>query len=218
MKKSEKKLENFLKFLKELEENQNNIQEISKFKDIGAMCLKNENIKDTLNNIIEIIKKRVVSELWSIAKDTLETLFDEIKQIQNRLGREYNTIESLVSIMKEINVIRDNEWSMDLKIDPVLKMYIVLDNYKKYIEITTAEVDKRNNIKSEWAMLLETSNNKFSELRSIQDDIKSKLFENTTQFKVDLNNFKIQYDNEGPNVEGISPKDAAERLKRFKEM
>lgn len=50
-----------------------------------------------------------------------------------------------------------------------------------------------------------------------QKDKKVELIEAIKKFRIDVAKFKIAYDSEGPNVEGISPKDAAERLRRFKE-
>lgn len=102
-------LQGFITFLKELEDNQTKVNDIPNIKNIGAISIKVQNIKSTLYDIIENIKKKVVGDLHSIAKDSLETLYDEIKQTQNKLNREVNSIESLVSVMNEISSIRKEE-------------------------------------------------------------------------------------------------------------
>lgn len=68
-----------------------------------------------------------------------------------------------------------------------------------------------------WNILLTKSNSKFDEIRTTESSIKKTLIVNIEDLKVKIISFKIDYDENGPKKEGLEPKEAANRLSRFKE-
>lgn len=184
---------------------------------IGAMGLNSNKLKLQLKEVITSFRTSFIRELHNKAKSHLECLADEMKQISNIVNKSPDSIDNLVNIMKEIKKIRKFELDMVDKIRPVLQMYELLDKQPDCEEIPQVEQDVRNNIESEWKKLLKEASEKYDELRDCQSLKKSELIVGCNKFKKDISIFKKAYDSEGPNVEGITPKEAAERLRRFKE-
>jgi hypothetical protein len=76
---------------------------------IGAICLKNEIIKNTINETIMNIKKKMIHNLHEMCKSSLETQFESIKNQSMQIDRESDSTETLVNIMSEIKSVRSRE-------------------------------------------------------------------------------------------------------------
>jgi hypothetical protein len=108
---------------------------------------------------------------------------------------------------------------MNLIITPIKDMYALIDKYKHSldIEINQNEDEKRKELEKNWHNLLLKSNDKFDKIRHTEVSIKTVLLENISHLKKKIITFKIDYDENGPKKEGLEPKEAANRLSRFKE-
>ena len=76
---------------------------------IGAMALKTKSIKQSLKDWIEEWKVAYSQDLHKKARANLETLTDDIKQIQIKLSREVRDLDSLGFVMNTLEEIRKEE-------------------------------------------------------------------------------------------------------------
>ena len=108
---------------------------------------------------------------------------------------------------------------MKLTIQPIQDMYKLIDNYKQQLDIeyNQNEEEKRKELENNWNDLLGKANNKFDIIRKTESSIKSQLLSNIVELKKKIVNFKNDYEHNGPKKEGLEPKEAANRLSRFKE-
>ncbi|CAE6954500.1 Dnah5 [Symbiodinium natans] len=68
-----------------------------------------------------------------------------------------------------------------------------------------------------WKELLEDTEKRQQELSEKQIHYKKDLIKTVNAFKKDVARFRAEYERSGPMVKGIPPREAVERLKRFKE-
>lgn len=136
-----------------------------------------------------------------------------------QIDRDADTTETLVSIMSEIKNARNKEYEMKLEIAPIQDMYKLIDKQKQQLEIeyNQNEEDKRKDLENNWNELLRKANDKFDKIREKESNIKETLLNNISELKHKIILFKKDYDENGPKKEGLEPKEAANRLSRFKE-
>jgi len=121
--------------------------------------------------------------------------------------------------MVEIKSVRNKEYEMKLIIAPIQDMYKLIDRYKQELDLeyNPIEEDKRKELEKNWNDLLYKANNKFDDIRQTESGIKTTLLSNISELGTKIQNFKKDYDLNGPKQEGLEPKVAANRLSRFKE-
>lgn len=103
----EEKLRSFEDFIKE-------IDSVASTHVIGALSLKTENVKSGLKRLVEVWKDAFSKDLHIKAKNKLEELTDEIKQIQLKIGKKVVDIDSLGSVMSALEEIRQKQSEIDL--------------------------------------------------------------------------------------------------------
>lgn len=123
------------------------------------MGLTTNKLKTKLREVIDSYRKSFVRELHNKAKNKIEKISDEMKQIQNNVSKSPDSIDNLVNIMKEIKHIVKQEMDMEERIKPVLEMYKLLSNFSEEEEIPAAEQEIKNNIEKDWKELCHTASN-----------------------------------------------------------
>ena len=104
-----------------------------------------------------------------------------------------------------------------MKFTPVLEMYGLLDNYLPGGITDKDEMDARSMLIKHWDDLIEQAQIKQKELQLKQSIYLKELKVNMKQFIQDVSDYRKDYENNGPMVLNISPKDATERLRRFED-
>ncbi|CBN78680.1 dynein heavy chain [Ectocarpus siliculosus] len=79
------------------------------------------------------------------------------------------------------------------------------------------EIDQKSVIRLTWRKLLELCERVTDMLHSVQGKYKKQLVKNVKELKEDVRKFRREWETSGPMVQGISPLEAVERLRRFKE-
>ena len=94
-------------------------------------------------------------------------------------------------------------------------MYTLLENYLPGGINDKDEMDARSYLKSNWVGLVEMSEKIGKNLSIKQTEYLKKLKTSVKQLVKDVISFRNDYQENGPMVVGITPKQAIERLKRF---
>lgn len=184
---------------------------------IGAMELKTEGLQNGLRNWAKEWKNKYAENLHKRARNLLDTLTEQTKHLDIKLKREVKDIDSLGMVMETLEIIRQNQAEIDMRFTPVNEMYILLENFLQNGLTDKEELDARTMLTNNWDGLI-----KYAEV--IQKDLQMKQTKYLQELKVDvkefvtiIKNFRKDYEENGPMVENISPKEAIERLKRFDE-
>jgi dynein heavy chain len=97
---------------------------------------------------------------------------------------------------------------IDIKFNPVLDMYLILDVYLPPGNIDKDEMDNRSMLRRRWDELVLLSEQITKTLTTQQSSFLKKLKGSIKQLSKDVTDFRDDYEKNGPMVEGIQPKEA----------
>jgi dynein heavy chain len=99
-------LEDYENKLKEFEGYAQEIDAIEPSHQLGALSLKTDHVKTALKDWIQQWKRRYSKDLYKKAHAMLESLNDDIKQIQLKIDKPATEVDSLGSVMQALEEIR----------------------------------------------------------------------------------------------------------------
>jgi dynein heavy chain len=120
--------------------------------------------------------------------------------------------------MQTLQEVRAKQSEIELDFIPITQMYKILEeNLPDVLAQDKEEQEVRDGLTNNWAKLLAESESRQEEFSLKQVAYKKNLIKTVNAFKKDVAEFRALYDRHGPMVRGIPPREAVERLKRFKE-
>ena len=216
--KTEPNLDDYDKELKRFQNVEEQIMLLNDSQIIGPLVLDNTKIKTSL--IYEAKQWMIVysDNLHTKAREMMAELFEYMKSRMSKLNSEVTELESLKEAMGTLEEIRKKESTIESEsMAPILNVYEMLDRYLPSDALTSKEQDQKSVIRSTWRKLVLKSMNVMDKLRDASGGFRTNLNKGITEFKVDLERFRNDFESHGPIVPGIAPSVAMERLKRFRE-
>lgn len=207
-------LEDFETKLKEFVHFEDEINKISNSHQIGALSLKSESVKQGLKKWIEMWKSAFSKDLHKKAKTQLEHMTDDIKQIRLKIEKPVKDIDSLGSVMYALEEIRKKESEIELQFRPVTEMYTLLETYLPEV-MEKEESDVSSILDKDWAQLVAYAETVRNQLQGQQAEFKKSLIVGINNLIVDVEDFRKNFEKNGPMVPGIEPKEALNRLRMF---
>lgn len=195
---------------------ENQIRQIAGVHNIGALSLNTNNLKLQLQSEASQWKVQYSDKVHQQASEAMEKLLEYIRLTQQRVGREVNSLESLRYVMNVLKEVRERESTIEQEITPILDMYDMLDHYLPSGVVGKEEMDKKSIIRSSWRKLGDFAEEITDQLAGIQGKFKIQLTRDVKSFALEVASFRSSYLAEGPMVAGLKPKEAVERLRRFK--
>lgn len=175
-----------------------------------------DRLKHGLISKIRQWKDAFSKELHKKAKFLLDNLTDEIKQLKLKLQKPAQDIDTLKSIMSALEEIRRKNSDIDLQFRPVTEMYNLLE-----IHLTQAmdkdEGDAQNALEKKWAELLQIAETTRNSLQGQQSKFKQTLIQGIKHLIVDVRDMRKNFEEKGPMVPGIAPREALNRLRTSSE-
>ena len=187
---------------------------ISNYHQIGALNLKSESVKLGLKRWIEQWKSVFSKDLHKKAKTHLESLTDDIKQIRLKIEKPVKDIDSLGSVMYALEEIRKKESEIELQFRPVTEMYALLETYLPEVMVNE-ESDVSSILDKDWAKLVVDAEAVRNSLQGQQAEFKKSLIVGINSLIIDVEDFRKNFEKNGPMVPGIEPKEALNRLRMF---
>lgn len=86
---------------------------------------------------------------------------------------------------------------------------------KYHVPLTEEDVERVDMVRITWHRLQSHSLDHHCYLVAIQPHFRQELLDNLCQFQVDCTSFCIDYDQNGPMIQGLVPRDASDRLLLF---
>ncbi|KFH02717.1 putative dynein gamma chain, flagellar outer arm [Toxoplasma gondii VAND] len=186
---------------------------------IGVLQLNSSGLISQLTELVRGWSLQFLDELHQKARQKLETLTEHIRQMSKRLKRTVSDIDALRHVMETLNYIREKESDVESEFGPIISMYNLLDRYlPSNVTLTDKdEHDQRLMLRSSWLRLLEDAQTCQDNLIGMQTEYKRELIVNINSFKADVKQFRDDFEKNGPAALGIAPREAVERVRRFKE-
>jgi dynein heavy chain len=209
-------LEDFEEKLKEFQSFEEDVKKISSFHQIGALSLKTENVKTGLLKWISMWKDAYSKDLHKRAASLLEALNDDIKQIKLKIEKPAKDIDTLGNVMSALEEIRKKESEIEINFRPVIDMYGLLDTYLPDMQ-KGDEPDARTVLDKDWSQLVQSAVVIRNDLQGQQAMFKKDLILGINNLVGDVQEFRKNFEQNGPMVPGIEPKEALNRLKLFQD-
>lgn len=204
--------------LKEFVAMESKVEQLTGQHQISALMLKTVGLAQDLKGLAEKWKSCFAKELHKEAFTKLETVSEMVKSTRKKLLREVGggDIDALAYVMQTLQEVYAKQSEIELDFIPIEHMYRILDEHLPNI-MDKEEQDTRSMLKKNWKDLLDESEARQQELSHKQIQYKKDLIKTVNSFKKDVVRFRAEYERSGPMVKGIPPREAVERLKRFKE-
>eukprot|EP00814_Leptocylindrus_danicus_P009510 CAMPEP_0116004988 /NCGR_PEP_ID=MMETSP0321-20121206/911_1 /TAXON_ID=163516 /ORGANISM="Leptocylindrus danicus var. danicus, Strain B650" /LENGTH=4605 /DNA_ID=CAMNT_0003473357 /DNA_START=128 /DNA_END=13942 /DNA_ORIENTATION=- len=193
------------------------IQQLDSVHVIGALSLHTKHIKDQLGNECIKWKMKYSDNLHSRAIAELERLTEYTRKTRGKLGRKVEDLDSLRFMMDILREVREKESAIHMEMNPIVDMYQLLESHLPPGFMEKEEIDKKTVMRSNWKKLVLQALSRTDELSKTQIGFKRRLIADVTNFKSDVIQFRQDFINNGPMVQGLAPMDAVDRLSRFRE-
>ena len=186
----------------------------------SSVVVSMEQLGQTLKQLAMKWKTAVASKLHTEARGKLESITDRISQMKSQLSVEIDTagcdIETLNQVMTTLKNIRQLEIDIDENhFDPISTLYSLLDPQES--SISKEEQDALSSLRQSWSSVIALCRQVETKLTRGQKQMSLVLQSAIEIFKKDIVDIRAVYDQRGPMVPGIDPREAVERLRRFKE-
>lgn len=194
------------------------VEELDGQHQISALMLQTTGLSKSLRELAHKWKESFAAELHKDAYAKLDRVDEMVKTTKKRLSREVGSgdIDALAYVMQTLREVRAKQSEIELEFIPIEHMYRILDEHLPNI-MDKEEQDARSMLTKHWEDLLAESENRQEELSKQQSRYRRDLIKTVNCFKKDVAKFRAEYERSGPMVKGIPPREAVERLKRFRE-
>ena len=109
--------------------------------------------------------------------------------------------------------LREAEIGIDMNIGPIEESYALLNRFE--LTFDDGNVERVDSIGYAWKNVQQQSVDVQNQLIKVQPEFKENLNAGVAKFKEDTAKFYVDFDQEGPLVEGIKPAEASDRVTVF---
>jgi len=184
---------------------------------IGALSLNTKNLKNSFEHECDLWKVQYSDNLHLEAKTDLEGLTEYVRMTTGKLQRKVEDLDSLRFMMNLLKEVREKESGIELEIGPIMDMYQMLEYYLPPGFMEKEEIDKKTVLRVNWNKMIKLALARTGELSKTQIGFKRGLMKDIRNFKVDVQQFRVDFVKNGPLVQGIPPSEAVDRLARFRQ-
>eukprot|EP00961_Rhodomonas_salina_P293995 3934180-Rhodomonas_salina.1 len=183
---------------------------------IGCMSLETNPVKNSLRSEAQAWKLQYSKNLHAQARDEMQELQDRMKDYSQKLERKVNDLDDVRDVMAVLKQIRDRESQIEYQIVPIEEKYHLLA--KNGVHVDKEETDDLNHLMESWKRVKTQAGVASDKLIEMQTELKDTLKQNVKDFVKDAKNFRTDFVNNGPMIQGLAPMDAAERLNKYKRL
>ncbi|XP_055849438.1 dynein axonemal heavy chain 8 [Episyrphus balteatus] len=201
--------------------------------DIRDKFVEYDNITSSLENLnplavvgaIEIRMHRVIEKLveesrnWKTIlgqllsaqyKKQLNEMVDFINEMEFILSKPIKDLDDVRMAMNCLEKIRDNSIKMDMDLGLITDTYLLFSTYK--ISIPQEDYDKVDSLQLAFNNMMDNSKKISARIAAMEQPLMKELEEGIGQFVKDFNNFNEDFEAKGPMIDGISAKEASDRV------
>ncbi|XP_036143732.1 dynein heavy chain 8, axonemal [Monomorium pharaonis] len=146
-------------------------------------------------------------------KEKLRKITDYIFDKNKVLARHIKDLEDVRVAMKCLGEIRDNFVSIDMELILIEETYTLMGKFN--VDILKEDQDIVDGLRYNFSNLLNTAKQVQAVICEMQEPLKKELVEGVAVLKKKVAQFDIDFELNGPMVEGIPAKEASERLILF---
>ncbi|XP_034179159.2 dynein heavy chain 8, axonemal kl-3 [Osmia lignaria lignaria] len=180
---------------------------------VGPIEINMEKLKFALLVEARTWKTLLGQVLSSTYKAKLKRITDYINEKNKVLAREIKDLEDVRVAMKCLAEIRDDFISLDMELILIDETYNLMAKFN--IPISKEEQDIVDSLRYNFTNMLNTAKQVQAKICEMQEPLKKELTDGVAILKQDVINFDLDFELNGPMVEGIPAKEASDRLILF---
>ncbi|XP_039952580.1 dynein heavy chain 8, axonemal [Bactrocera tryoni] len=146
-------------------------------------------------------------------KKQLDEMVDFITEMEIILSKPINDLDDVRQAMNCLEKIRDNFITMDMNLSLIIDTYALFAQYN--IFIPKDDYDKVDSLQLAFNKMLENAKKTSQRISDMEGPLLRELNEGIAQFVKEFEQFNIDFEANGPMVEGISAKEASDRVFLF---
>ncbi|XP_032555884.1 dynein heavy chain 5, axonemal isoform X6 [Chiroxiphia lanceolata] len=143
----------------------------------------------------------------------MEAILTFIEETGKKLNRNIMDLDDIRIAMSALKEIRELQISIDSQVGPIEESYAMLNKYD--LLVAKEETEKVDTLHYTWEKLLIRANEVQNELVALQPNFRGELISAVKTFTEDCAQFYSDYDQNGPLVVGLKPREASDRLTMF---
>ncbi|DBA69380.1 TPA: Dynein gamma chain, flagellar outer arm [Trebouxia sp. C0005] len=209
-------LEDFESELKKYMAIEQEISQVAPTHNIGSLALETQPLKYSLKSEAASWKAQYAKNLHKQGSEELKTFDAYMRDTTLKLNRKVEDLEDVRFIMGVLKEIREKEANVDNLINPIEDMYSLLMRYE--VRVPKEETDMVGDLRYSWKKLRKLSTDVSDNLARLQVGFKRELIKEVRLFVLDAQEFRQDWEANGPMVPGLDPMDAVDRLKKFQLM
>ncbi|XP_044298752.1 dynein axonemal heavy chain 5 [Varanus komodoensis] len=140
----------------------------------------------------------------------MENIFTFVEEISKKLNRQIKDLDDIRIAMAALKEIREQQISIDFQVGPIEESYAMLNKYE--LLVAKEEMEKIDTLRYAWEKLLVRANEVQNELVALQPKFRGELISTVEIFVDDCDQYYLDYDKNGPMVDGLEPQEASDRL------
>ena len=187
-----------------------------KFEDIikvDSVALKTALCKESIKQEISNWTLKYARTMNDNFKTKMVEVDSRIGELTTHLNRHINDLDDVRCAMISINEFKQEEIWLDTEISKVEDCYSLLN--KLNVPIPREEMNMVDTLRYGKQKMANKAQEVQYNLMDLQPTLRGDLISQVAQFKIDAEDYVIEYNTMGPMVEGIVPKEASSRLIQF---
>ena len=185
-------------------------KELFKF---GRILVSTKNFKKNLKLEIAAWNGILTKAVHQKYRKEMENIIGQIIDFDKKLDREILNLDDVRIIMETQKRIRAIEIDLDFLIEEVEDAYELIVSFG--FQVPKEEIDKVENLSTTWHKLQQKAMDIHIMLLGVQEKFQEELIKNLKIFEDECKQFVSDYFNNGPMADGLSPKQASDRLQMF---
>uniref|UniRef100_H2ZG63 Uncharacterized protein n=1 Tax=Ciona savignyi TaxID=51511 RepID=H2ZG63_CIOSA len=179
----------------------------------GPILFSTENFKYALKMECRAAKVAFGRELNNTAGNMMEDIFMFIDNAGKRFNRALEDLDDVRTSMTALEELRCNEIRLDGSIAPLEEAYALLN--KMELTFDDGNAERVDTLGYAWRTVMQQSRESQENLLIVQPKFRTDLLSGVEQFIEDVAGFETDYVERGPNIQGVPPQEASERLSIF---
>ena len=189
------------------------ILDIPSSNQIGLILISAEPLKAALLLETKSWKQQYGLNLNRKVKKDMEQLIEYMDAKTMKLNRKISDIDDLRTAVVTLSEIREMEVDIDMKVAPIEEAYLLLS--KNNVIVSREETEMVDSIRYHWKKLKLLVIDTQISLSKVQPIFKAEIIGSVQKFSLEVKEFSLEYEANGPMVANIPPKTASERLNVF---
>ena len=182
----------------------------------GTLLLSTVSFKETLQDELKHWVNVLTKAVHQRYKRDMDNIIGILADLDKKLDRQIENLDDIRIIMETQKRIREIEIDLDMRIETVEHAFVLIAKFQ--FQLSKDEVDKVENLEGTWLDLQQKATRVQVMLLTVQEHFQRELVKNLKLFEEECRVFVEDYNTKGPMEDGLTPKQASDRLQMFQNM